>query len=278
LEIKPMKSSLFALIVLLTSAPLLEADDLSGDLQKSAGRWRLVAITDDGNEVPSASLRGLTITIVADVYTIRAGSRILERGTFVLDPSQTPKAIDATVTEGPGKGTKSVGIYSVNDTTRKVCFAAAGQPRPTKFDASKGTKQALFISRRESKDDAAKAELQLLQGEWQMESMERDGRKVNDRLVKTFKRTVAGNRHTVTWIEIGSNQILHATMSLDPTSDPKGVDLLLADGPFKGKTRLGIYKLEGDTETVCLAQPGRPRPTAFDSKQGAIHVWKRVKK
>jgi hypothetical protein len=56
------------------------------------------------------------------------------------------------------------------------------------------------------------------------------------------------------------------------------VDVLITDGPLKGKTRLGIYKIEGDRETVCLAQPSRPRPNRFDSKQGAIHVWKRVKK
>jgi uncharacterized protein (TIGR03067 family) len=119
-----MKSFLFALIALLISVSLLRADDPSGDLKKSAGLWRLVSIMDDGNEVPQASFRGLTVTIASNVYTIRAGSRILERGTFVLDPSQSPKAIDATVTEGPGKGTKSVGIYSVDETTRKVCFSA----------------------------------------------------------------------------------------------------------------------------------------------------------
>lgn len=101
---------------------------------------------------------------------------------------------------------------------------------------------------------------------------------MDERLAKGFKRTVTGNRYTVTWFEVGATQTLVATMSLDPTKEPRTVDLVLGNGPLKGKTRLGIYKVEGQTETVCLAQPGQARPTAFDSRQGAIHVWKRVKK
>jgi uncharacterized protein (TIGR03067 family) len=86
-----------------------------------------------------------------------------------------------------------------------------------------------------------------------------------------------GSKHIVTWEEQGIAQNLITTLSLDPTQNPKAVDVLITAGPLKGKTRLGIYKIEGDIETVCLAQPGKTRPTSFDSRQGAIHVWKRVR-
>jgi len=268
----------FAGLVFLAGFSLLRADDRIGDLPRSAGVWNLVSVTDDGSHVPEASLRGMTITIAGNVYMIRHADKVLERGTFVLNSSPNPKAIDTTVTEGPGKGMTSLGIYSLSDTTRSVCLAPPGQPRPTKFEAPSGTKWALFIARRETKGEAAKHDLEQLQGDWQMESMERGGKKVDERLAKGFKRTVTGNRYTVTWFEEGATQTLVATMSLDPTKEPRTIDLVLANGALKGKTRLGIYRVEGDTETVCLAQPGQIRPTAFDSKQGAIHVWKRVKK
>jgi uncharacterized protein (TIGR03067 family) len=111
-----------------------------------------------------------------------------------------------------------------------------------------------------------------------MQSLERNGKKVDDRLVRTFKRTVADRKHIVTWEEEGVPQRLDTMLTLDPTQNPKAVDILITAGPLKGKTRLGIYQIDGDTETVCLAQPGRNRPTSFDSRQGAIHVWKRVEK
>ena len=44
---------------------------------------------------------------------------------------------------------------------------------------------------------------------------------------------------------------------------------------MKGQTMLGIYKLEGGTQTVCFALPGQKRPTQFDSRQGTFTAWKR---
>jgi uncharacterized protein (TIGR03067 family) len=117
-----------------------------------------------------------------------------------------------------------------------------------------------------------------MQGKWQMVSMERNGKKLPDPLVKTYQRFVKENEYRVTWVEDGQAEVLNTVMVLDPRQNPKVVDILLGNGPFKGKKRLGIYRIQGDTETVCLALPGKARPTCFDSSQGAIHVWTRAKK
>jgi uncharacterized protein (TIGR03067 family) len=147
-----------------------------------------------------------------------------------------------------------------------------------KFKAGEVGPDAAHSLAAESKDGAAKRDLQQLQGEWRMQSLERNGKKLDDRLVRTYRRTVTDKKHIVTWAEQGVPLKLSTTLTLDPTQNPKAVDVLITDGPLNGKTRLGIYRIDGDIETVCLAQPGKPRPTSFDSKQGAIHVWKRVKK
>jgi len=66
------------------------------------------------------------------------------------------------------------------------------------------------------------------------------------------------------------------TLKLDPTRKPKQFSAT----NDKGRTVLGIYKLDGDALTVCWARVGN-RPTEFASKKGTsvvLEVLKRQKK
>jgi uncharacterized protein (TIGR03067 family) len=126
--------------------------------------------------------------------------------------------------------------------------------------------------------EAAKKDLQMLQGDWVMESSERDGKPAAADVVKTFTRTVKDNRYTASWEDEEGAHSVSGMFTLDPTKTPKRVDVVLSDGPSKGKTMLGIYQLDGETQTLCVAAPGKDRPTAFNSRQGTLIVWKRAKK
>jgi uncharacterized protein (TIGR03067 family) len=261
------------ILAFMGSICLLHADDF----KKSQGVWHVVSVTDDGQRLSDASAQRMTVIIAANRYTVQVGDKIVERGTFVLDPSKNPETIDATVTEGAGKGKSALGIYALGDQTRTVCLAPPGAARPTRFESHKGSRWAIFLTHRKTSEEAARGDLERMQGKWQMVSMERDGKKLPDPLVKTYQRIVKGNKYRVTWVEDGQPEVLDTIMAVDPRQEPKAVDILLGNGWFKGKKRLGIYRIDGDTETVCLAQPGKARPTAFDSRQGAIHVWARAK-
>ena len=61
---------------------------------------------------------------------------------------------------------------------------------------------------------------------------------------------------------------------LDPTKSPKEFDVEWTPGKFYH----GIYRIEGDTLTLCHANPGQPRPTEFAGSGGTTYcgVYKRA--
>jgi uncharacterized protein (TIGR03067 family) len=86
-----------------------------------------------------------------------------------------------------------------------------------------------------------------------------------------------GDKHTV---KVGEVTII-GTHKLNPSKKPKEIDASDTEGPFKGKTVLGIYKLEKGEFTVCFSPPGMDRPKEFTTNSGTgamLHVWKRQKK
>ena len=134
----------------------------------------------------------------------------------------------------------------------------------------------LLIAAAAPKDDDAKKELKKLEGNWAMVSGEDKGTKLPEDTVKNAKLTIKGDKHTV---KVGEDTFV-GTHKLDPSAKPKAIDATDTEGRFKGKTTLGIYKLEGDKFTVCFAPPDKERPKEFSTKSGTgqfIHVWKRQK-
>jgi uncharacterized protein (TIGR03067 family) len=77
---------------------------------------------------------------------------------------------------------------------------------------------------------------------------------------------------------LGKGSTAEYTYTADPTKTPAEIDLVPAPGG--GPVVPGIYKIEGDTLTVCFTTPGAPRPTRFeksDTPHVGLSVYKRVK-
>src|ERR1043165_9108456 len=106
--------------------------------------------------------------------------------------------------------------------------------------------------------DAVKKEMMLLEGEWSMVSGERDGQKLPDEFVKTGKRTAKDGETSVT---LNDMLYMKAKFTIDPSKKPKEIDYTITEGAEKGKTRLGIYEIDGDTAKFCFGAPGDKRPT-----------------
>jgi uncharacterized protein (TIGR03067 family) len=66
-------------------------------------------------------------------------------------------------------------------------------------------------------------------------------------------------------VSIQGRQAEAGTYKADDSKKPATIDLTITEGRDKGKTQLGIYKIDGGNLTVALAQSGeKERPKSFE--------------
>ena len=113
--------------------------------------------------------------------------------------------------------------------------------------------------------EAAKNDLESLQGTWSVVTLENDGTPSPPESVKGSTFVVKGDRYTLK----GGQDTFRGTLKLDPTKKPKALDATFVDddGKDKGKAQ-GIYELDGDRLRICWRE-GDKRPAEFASKPGS---------
>jgi uncharacterized protein (TIGR03067 family) len=132
----------------------------------------------------------------------------------------------------------------------------------------------LAIAGDEAKE-AAKKELDDLQGDWLLVSAMRDGKDMPQDMVKALKNAIKGDQFTIT---CDGKTLEEGTLKLDTTKKPKQIDMAIGEGK---PTVLGIYQLTGDSYRLCYARPGKDRPKEFSAREGTgctLSVWQRAKK
>jgi uncharacterized protein (TIGR03067 family) len=78
----------------------------------------------------------------------------------------------------------------------------------------------------------------------------------------------------------GERKTGERTYSTNPKADPPTIDLNYDPSEQNPPMGRGIFKVEGDTLTVCLVRNKEPRPTVFESTRETatfLFVFKRVK-
>lgn len=126
-----------------------------------------------------------------------------------------------------------------------------------------------------SAQEAAKKDLEKLQGEWVLATLEVNGSDVPiDNLAGT-SLTVKGDRYTVRVKDF----VLSMQVTLDPGKDPFEIDLLVLDGANKDQIHKGIYRFEnGVFRSVRGLSPELGRPRDFGTWPNSGYVmgtWKR---
>jgi uncharacterized protein (TIGR03067 family) len=111
-----------------------------------------------------------------------------------------------------------------------------------------------------------------------MASLEVDGKSVPEDKLKSSTLTIKGDKYIIKV----NDQTFETQILLDPTQKLKTIDVKFLDGANKDKTALGIYKIDGDTFTMCRAlNPGQARPQDFGTWPNTntfLVVWKKQEK
>ena len=126
-------------------------------------------------------------------------------------------------------------------------------------------------------DDAAERELKRHQGVWIAMSSTFDGQSVPENIVRSIRRIVTDDH--VVW-ERNGKRFAGTKFVFDSTKEPKTIDVIPDGGRNRGEHILGIYKLERESISICMAAPGQPRPKKFKAEKGngcTLQVFAREK-
>lgn len=109
------------------------------DLESLQGTWRSLAMVIDGRKIPAAAIEHRRIIVIDDKYVVVDGDLTLRRGSIRIDPTKTPKQIDALPMDGHHAGKVDLGIYEMTPGLLRLCWSPPGQPRPTDFTCEPGS-------------------------------------------------------------------------------------------------------------------------------------------
>lgn len=108
------------------------------------------------------------------------------------------------------------------------------------------------------------ADTKALQGTWLPATAELAGLPVPEEYRKSMKLTIKDDRYLV----MAANQKDEGTCKVDSGKSPKTMEINGSQGPNKGKTIPAIYKIDGDSLTICYNLGGKDHPTEFKTKAG----------
>lgn len=111
-------------------------------------------------------------------------------------------------------------------------------------------------------DDAKKGDAKAIDGTWNLVAMTFDGSETAAEKLKGRKVVIADGKMTAF---SGGKKGFVNRLALDASKSPARIDLR-RDG--LDEPALGIYQRKGDRLTLCYGEPGKDRPSAFESKAG----------
>ena len=137
----------------------------------------------------------------------------------------------------------------------------------------------------DEKDRAIKQEREKLQGKWRQVSVETNGKVKEIPPDVDVIVTIDGDK----WTTENLAGKFESLVKIDPTQNPKALDRIRKgkDGKADESGENGIYKLDKDTLTICIARSGfggkpedaKERPKEFKTTEGGtIYVYKRFEK
>ncbi|MFO0843407.1 MAG: TIGR03067 domain-containing protein [Gemmataceae bacterium] len=112
--------------------------------------------------------------------------------------------------------------------------------------------------------------LKRFEGSWKLTAQEHGGKKSDKKEIVRVTLDVKGAKWTTRdGVEVKEEAAVEA---LDAKARPATIDLRITSGSDADKTVRGIWKRDGDTLTICVAEPNRERPKEFAGQEGSGHT------
>ena len=136
---------------------------------------------------------------------------------------------------------------------------------------------SFLASAGDAKADPAEKDLEKLAGKWVMSSLEIDGKAVAEDKFKGTTLEIKGDKYTVKT----KDETHEVTLKLDPSKNPKEIDMIFPNGNELPKVRRGISEVGEDTFKICRGQADdAERPKEFGTWPNTgvfMVVWKKLK-
>lgn len=110
-----------------------------------------------------------------------------------------------------------------------------------------------------------KTDLDLIQGVWNITSLEMEGQQMPGMVPGQAVLKVKGDRFTTS----GMGAVYEGTVVLGGSARLRQIDMTFDAGPEKGNINYGIYQLTGDNWKICVNTLGGARPASFKTKAGS---------
>lgn len=121
-------------------------------------------------------------------------------------------------------------------------------------------------------------------GKWQTDSIEDSGARQPADDVKKWSLEIKDDGTFTLFYTGAPNEKStkhNGTVKFNSSANPKTIEFAFTDGQWKGETFEGIYKLDGDTYTICYTRKGQEVPKTFATKPEPagqmLVVYKRMK-
>jgi uncharacterized protein (TIGR03067 family) len=103
--------------------------------EKLYGKWAYVSGKRAGEDIPAERLSAV-VEVDSDAFTVPSGMAEPFVMAWKLDASQSPAAIDFSITSGPATGGTAKGIVRLERDHFVLCYDPMGQTRPEEFEST----------------------------------------------------------------------------------------------------------------------------------------------
>ncbi|MBI1831610.1 MAG: TIGR03067 domain-containing protein [Planctomycetes bacterium] len=127
--------------------------------------------------------------------------------------------------------------------------------------------------------DQAKNDLDRMQGTWIMHALEINGKEVGPQQLQNTVLTIKGDAYTT---KVKDKEIPGVRLKLDPSKNPKAVDIIKTTPGGGEEVIKGIYTVESDVLKICRGlSADQDRPNQFATWPNTnyfVVTWKKQPK